>query len=51
MLARGLERRGHTVAIIDQTADAFRPYADAVVRRLGDRVRHWFTLNEMPCSS
>jgi beta-glucosidase len=24
-------------------------YAQAVVRRLGDRVVHWFTLNEMPC--
>ena len=31
------------------TPEAFRDYAAAVVRRLGDRVRHWMTLNEMPC--
>jgi beta-glucosidase len=29
-----------------QTADAFVAYADAVARRLGDRVRRWITLNE-----
>ncbi|MDX2036421.1 MAG: GH1 family beta-glucosidase [Isosphaeraceae bacterium] len=29
--------------------DAFRRYADAVVERLGDRVKRWFTLNEIPC--
>ncbi|HEV3309858.1 MAG TPA: GH1 family beta-glucosidase [Chloroflexota bacterium] len=28
------------------TADAFEPYAEAVVRRLGDRVSNWITLNE-----
>jgi len=28
------------------TADAFVAYADAVVRRLGDRVKHWITHNE-----
>ncbi len=31
------------------TVDAFRPYAEAVVRRLGDRVDRWFTVNEIPC--
>lgn len=31
------------------TVDAFRAYAEAVVGRLGDRVGHWFTLNELPC--
>lgn len=28
------------------TAGAFADYADAVVKRLGDRVTHWITLNE-----
>ncbi|MDW7981639.1 MAG: GH1 family beta-glucosidase [Thermomicrobium sp.] len=28
------------------TAEAFAAYADVVVRRLGDRVRHWITHNE-----
>ena len=31
------------------TADAFRGYAEAVVKRLGDRVKNWFTVNEIPC--
>ena len=31
------------------TVDAFGRYADAVVKRLGDRVTHWFTVNEIPC--
>jgi beta-glucosidase len=31
------------------TVNAFRPYAETVVKRLSDRVQHWFTLNEMPC--
>ena len=31
------------------TVDAFAIYAQAVVKRLGDRVYSWFTLNEMPC--
>ncbi|GAB4516643.1 MAG: GH1 family beta-glucosidase [Anaerolineae bacterium] len=28
------------------TAEAFVPYVDAVTKRLGDRVKHWMTLNE-----
>jgi beta-glucosidase len=32
-------------------ADAFVDYADAVTRKLGDRVRHWITHNEPWCSS
>lgn len=30
------------------TADAFARYAETVVRGLGDRARHWITLNEIP---
>jgi beta-glucosidase len=33
------------------TADAFAEYTDVVTRRLGDRVRHWITLNEPWCSA
>jgi beta-glucosidase len=33
------------------TVDAFVEYADAVTRRLGDRVRHWITHNEPWCSA
>jgi beta-glucosidase len=33
------------------TAAAFAEYADAITRRLGDRVKHWITLNEPWCSS
>ena len=32
-----------------RTADAFGRYAEEVVKRLGDRVKHWFTVNEIPC--
>lgn len=31
------------------TVDAFATYADTVVRALGDRVKHWITVNEIPC--
>lgn len=31
------------------TVEAFATYAETVVKRLSDRVDHWFTLNEMPC--
>lgn len=33
------------------TAEAFATYAEVVARRLGDRVRHWITLNEPWCSA
>src|SRR5207245_232633 len=33
------------------TVDAFAAYADAVSRRLGDRVKDWMTLNEPWVSS
>lgn len=31
------------------TVDAFARYVDIVVTALGDRVRHWFTVNEVSC--
>jgi beta-glucosidase len=31
------------------TVDAFGSYAELITKRLGDRVRNWFTLNEIPC--
>lgn len=31
------------------TVSAFARYAEAVVDRLGDRVKEWFTVNEIPC--
>lgn len=33
------------------TAEAFAEYADVLSRRLGDRVKHWITLNEPWCSA
>jgi beta-glucosidase len=33
------------------TADAFAEYVDVVTQRLGDRVKHWITLNEPWCSA
>jgi len=33
------------------TAKAFAEYAEAVARRLGDRVKHWMTLNEPAVSA
>jgi len=32
-----------------KTVEAFGRYAEVIVRHLGDRIRHWMTLNEMPC--
>jgi beta-glucosidase len=46
-LPQALEDKGGW--LVRSTADAFVPYAEAVVKRLGDRVTRWFTLNEMPC--
>jgi beta-glucosidase len=34
-----------------ETAHAFVEYTDVVSRRLGDRVRHWFTHNEPWCTA
>jgi beta-glucosidase len=34
-----------------QTAEAYVEYTEAVVKRLGDRVKHWMTLNEPWCSA
>lgn len=34
---------------VRSTAEAYANYARTVVKRLGDRVTHWFTLNEIPC--
>ncbi len=31
------------------TVGAYARYAEIVVKRLGDRVKHWFTMNEIPC--
>jgi beta-glucosidase len=33
------------------TADAFAEYVDLITRALGDRVKHWITLNEPWCSA
>jgi beta-glucosidase len=46
-LPQALEERGGWVA--RSTVDAFGHYADTVVKRLGDRVKNWFTVNEIPC--
>jgi beta-glucosidase len=46
-LPQALEERGGWRA--RGTADAFARYAHHVVKRLGDRVQHWFTVNEIPC--
>ncbi len=34
---------------VRSTADAFSAYAELVVRTLGDRVKRWITVNEIPC--
>ncbi len=43
-LPQALQDRGGWAS--RDTAQAFAAYAEAVVRRLGDRVRHWITHNE-----
>jgi beta-glucosidase len=35
--------------LVRDTAVAFAHYAETVVKRLADRVKHWFTVNEIPC--
>ena len=44
---RRLEDRGGWLA--RATVNAFSRYAEEVVKRLGDRVKNWFTVNEIPC--
>ena len=34
---------------VRETVHAYRRFAEMVVRRLGDRVTRWFTMNEIPC--
>ena len=46
-LPQALEDRGGWLE--RGTVDAFGRYASEVVKRLGDRVKHWFTVNEIPC--
>ncbi|WP_435006561.1 GH1 family beta-glucosidase [Tundrisphaera lichenicola] len=46
-LPQPLEERGGW--LVRETVDAFKRYAEIVVGRLGDRVGHWFTVNEIPC--
>jgi beta-glucosidase len=46
-LPQALQERGGWMA--RETCGAFVEYADAVSRRLGDRVRHWVTHNEPWC--
>ena len=48
-LPQSLEDAGGWPAMA--TAEAFVPYVEAVTRRLGDRVKHWITLNEPWVSS
>jgi beta-glucosidase len=46
-LPQSLENRGGW--LVRATSHAFARYAEAVVKRLGDRVSKWFTVNEIPC--
>jgi beta-glucosidase len=46
-LPQALEDRGGW--LVRDTVDAFGRYADVMVKHLGDRVAHWFTVNEIPC--
>ncbi len=46
-LPQALEDRGGW--LVRGTVDAFSRYSEAVVKRLGDRVKNWFTVNEIPC--
>ena len=46
-LPQPIEDRGGW--LVRGTVDAFARYVEAVVKRLGDRVKHWFSVNEIPC--
>ena len=46
-LPQSLEDRGGWTSRV--TVDAFAPYAETVVKALGDRVKNWITLNEILC--
>ncbi len=46
-LPQALEDRGGWRSRV--TVDAFARFADTAVKTLGDRVKHWFTLNEILC--
>jgi beta-glucosidase len=46
-LPQALEDRGGW--LVRDTVGAFGRYATEVVKLLGDRVKHWFTVNEIPC--
>lgn len=45
-LPQALEERGGWRSRV--APDAFAGFADVIVRALGDRVKHWITLNELP---
>jgi beta-glucosidase len=46
-LPQALEDKGGWTS--RETVSAYAQYAEVVVKRLGDRVDHWFTMNEIPC--
>ena len=46
-LPQALEDKGGWTS--RETVGAYSRYAEAVVKRLGDRVDRWFTMNEIPC--
>lgn len=46
-MPQALEEKGGWLA--RPTVDAFATYSSAVVKRLADRVKNWFTVNEIPC--
>jgi beta-glucosidase len=46
-LPQALEDKGGW--LVRGTVEAYHRFAEAVVRRLSDRVANWFTVNEIPC--
>ncbi len=46
-LPQSLEDQGGW--LVRSTSSAFARYAETVVKRLGDRVHQWFSVNEIPC--